>query len=410
MGEPGAWGEVTAGLMVSRPVLVGRLLELEAAGALTTAHVRAGAQVGGVNVRTVWRWLELSEQAWEVLAQAGGNVSVLHRHLKDAGGEVPSLASLYRVVRRDLEAGRVLPDRAVVRREREEQRTRQALADLALAGPREGGAAKTVARRLPRPVRAVSAVLPSGEGGAVAGVVLPAGAQLVGTSSVRVVAEAVGQAMAAEGAVCVFGDPGRGKTVAVRMALHEVPPGWKVTWVPVPVRPSVAGMRRAVFDALGLPGRFPHPPALADAAVAGALGEARVLVVDEAQRLPVPCLEYLQSLWDHSGTRITLVLCGSGSERALARLPQLASRVGAWQEVRRLAAAEVAAVVTGFHPLWRTVPASDLAWIDRSCAHGVFRVWAALTAHLQNALLTTADASVDRALVRRLFQRVAPPL
>ncbi|MER6274459.1 hypothetical protein [Streptomyces sp900105755] len=83
---------------MSRPVLVARLLELDAAGVLTTAHVRAGAQVGGVNVRTVWRWLdaartegrlerrprarlELSDRAWEVLAQEGGNASALHRHL-----------------------------------------------------------------------------------------------------------------------------------------------------------------------------------------------------------------------------------------------------------------------------------------------------------------------------------------
>ncbi|MFE9839077.1 AAA family ATPase [Streptomyces sp. NPDC005551] len=410
---------------MSRPVLVARLLELDAAGVLTTAHVRAGAQVGGVNVRTVWRWLdaartegrverrprarlELSDQAWEVLAQAGGNVAALHRHLKEAGGEVSSLASLHRAVRRDLQAGRVLPDRAVARREREEQQTRQALSDLALAGPSEAGAAKVAARRLPP--SEPGAVAGSRESGAVAGVVLPAGAQLVRTSSVRAVAEAVGQAMASQGAVCVFGNPGRGKTAAVRMALHEVPPGWKVTWVPVPVRPSVAGMRRAVFDALALAGRFPHTSALADAAVTGALGEARVLVVDEAQRLPVPCLEYLQSLWDHPGTRITLVLVGAGSERALSRLPQLASRIGAWQEVPRLTGAEVATVVTGFHPLWRTVPAPDLTWIDRSCAHGTFRTWAALTAHLQNALLTTADASIDRALLRRLFQRVAPPL
>ncbi|MFJ8469603.1 AAA family ATPase [Streptomyces swartbergensis] len=407
---------------MSRPVLVARLLELDAAGALTTAHVRAGAQVGGVNVRTVWRWLEaartegrverrprarleLSDQMWEVLAQAGGNVAVLHRHLKEGGGEVPSLASLYRVVRRDLEAGRVLPDRAVARREREEQRTRQALADLALAGARESGAAKAAAAGTPRLVPRAAGGLSAGDSGAVAGVAVPAGAQLVRTSSVRAVAEAVGQAMAVQGAVCVFGDPGRGKTAAVRMALHEVPAGWKVTWVPV--RPSVAGMRRAVFDALGLPGRFPHTSALADAAVAEALGEARVLVVDEAQRLPKPCLEYLQSLWDHPGTRITLVLSGAGSERALSRLPQLASRIGAWQEVPRLTGAEVA---TGFHPLWRTVPAPDLTWIDRSCAHGTFRTWAALTAHLQNALLTAADTSVDRALLRRLFQRVAPPL
>ncbi|MFF8732248.1 AAA family ATPase [Streptomyces sp. NPDC015171] len=384
-------------------MLVARLLELEAAGALTTAHVRAGAQVGGVNVRTVWRWLdaarsegrverrprarlELSDQAWEVLAQAGGNVAALHRHLKAAGGDVPSLASLHRAVRRDLEA------------------------DLALAGPSEGGAAKVAALRLPPSEPGAVAGSSAGESGAVAGVALPAGARLVRTSSVRAVGEAVGQAMATQGAVCLFGNPGRGKTAAVRMALSEVPPGWKVTWVPVPVRPSVAGMRRAVFDALALAGRFPHTSALADAAVVGALGEVRVLVVDEAQRLPVPCLEYLQSLWDHPDTRITLVLCGAGSERALARLPQLASRIGAWQEVPRLAGAEVATVVSGFHPLWRTVPAQDLTWIDRSCAHGTFRTWAALTAHLQNALLTIADASIDRPLLRRLFQRVAPPL
>ncbi|MFB7560205.1 AAA family ATPase [Streptomyces brevispora] len=365
------WGEVVSGLGVSRPVLVARLLELDAAGALTSAHVRAGAQAGGVNVRTVWRWLEaartegrmerrprarleLSDQVWDVLAHAGGNVAVLHRHLTAAGGQVPSLASLYRVVHRDLRNGRVLPDRAVVRRDREERETRQALADLALASPRRGDVAQEAALRLPRSKSIAASAVLVGESGVVAGVALPAGARLVRTSSVRAVAEAVGQAMAAEGAVCVFGDPGRGKTAAVRMALSEVPAGWKVTWVPVPVRPSVAGMRRAVFDALALPGRFPHTSALADAAVAGALGEARVLVIDEAQRLPVPCLEYLQSLWDHPGTRITLVLCGAGTERALSRLPQLASRIGAWQEVPRLAATEVTAVVTGFHPLWRT--------------------------------------------------------
>ncbi|WP_432190354.1 AAA family ATPase [Streptomyces sp. Tue6028] len=406
-------------------MLVARLLELDAAGSLTTAHVRGGVQVGGVNVRTVWRWLdaartegrverrprsrlELSDQAWEVLAQAGGNVAALHRHLKEAGGEVPSLASLHRVVRRDVEAGRVLPDRTVARRERDEQQTRQALADLALSG--RGGKCAVKASAPPGPGPEATSGLPAGERCAVVGVALPAGAQLVRTSSVRAVAEAVGQVMAVQGAVCVFGDPGRGKTAAVRMALGEVPPGWKVSWVPIPVRLSVAGMRRAVFDALALPGRFPHTSALADAAVAGALGEARVLVVDEAQRLPVLCLEYLQSLWDHPGTQVTLVLCGAGSERALARLPQLASRVVAWREVPRLAGAEVATAVAGFHPLWRTVPAADLTWIDRSCAHGTFRTWAALTAHLQNALLTTGDTSVDRALLRRLFKRVAPPL
>jgi hypothetical protein len=88
-----------------------------------------GADAGPCGAQAAGR-LELSDQAWEVLAQAGGNVSALHRHLKDAGGEVPSLASLHRVVRRDRGAGRVLPDRVMVRREREEQQTRRALSDL----------------------------------------------------------------------------------------------------------------------------------------------------------------------------------------------------------------------------------------------------------------------------------------
>ncbi len=94
-----------------------------------------------------------------------------------------------------------------MRREREEQQTRQALADLALAG-RVRVARRRAARRPLHPApAAASAVLPVGEGGAVVGVALPAGAQLVRTSLVRAVAEAIGQAMAAEGAVCVFGDP-----------------------------------------------------------------------------------------------------------------------------------------------------------------------------------------------------------
>jgi DNA transposition AAA+ family ATPase len=105
---------------------------------------------------------------------------------------------------------------------------------------------------------------------------------------VRAVAEAVGQAMAAGGAACVFGDAGRGKTVALRMAVSDPPVGWGVSWVRVPVRPSVSELRRAVFEALVLPGRFPHRSAEADERIVGALDEARVLVVDEAQRLPVP--------------------------------------------------------------------------------------------------------------------------
>ncbi|MFG1663828.1 AAA family ATPase [Streptomyces sp. Y7] len=418
--------EIEGLVSVSRPVLVGRLLQLDAAGGVTSAHVRAGAQLAGVHPRTVWRWVEaarsegrverrrrsrfeLSEQAWEVLAQAGGNVAVLYRHLEECGdGDAGvSLASVYRAVQRELASGRVLPDRAVVRRARVERETRQALSDLAVGGVGTGTPSACAAAGPASLTPAGREAAPAGD---VPGVVLPVGAQAVGTASVRAVAEAVGQAMVAGGAACVFGDAGRGKTVALRMALSDPSAGWGVSWVRVPVRPSVSELRRAVFEALALPGRFPHRSAEADERIVGALGEARVLVVDEAQRLPVPCLEYLQSLWDHPQARMALVLCGAGSERAVARVPQLASRVCAWQEVGRLAGSEVAATVSAFHPLWAGVAGGEVAWIDQSCTHGVFRTWAALTTHLQNALLTGPDAAVDRALLRRLFRRLSPPV
>ncbi|GAA3141893.1 hypothetical protein GCM10017687_68400 [Streptomyces echinatus] len=157
---------------------------------------------------------------------------------------------MHRVVRRDLQAGRVLPDRAVVRRERDQQQTRQALADLALAGPSEAGAAKVAARRLPRLAPEASSGLPVGESGALAGVALPAGAQLVRTSSVRAVAEAVGQAMATQGAVCVFGDPGPGQDRGRADGAWRSAPGLEGdvgagTGAPVGGRHAACGIRRA---------------------------------------------------------------------------------------------------------------------------------------------------------------------
>ncbi|MER6085475.1 hypothetical protein [Streptomyces sp. NPDC001833] len=106
---------------------------------------------------------------------------------------------------------------------------------------------------------------------------------------------------------------------------------------------------------------------------------------------------------------MVLVLCGAGSERAVVRVPQWVSRVCGWQEVGRLAGSGVVARVSAFHLLWAGVAGEEVAWVDQFCMHGVLRTWAALTMHRQNALLTVPDATVDGALLRRLFRRLSPP-
>ncbi|MFF3653619.1 hypothetical protein ACFYXV_33895 [Streptomyces sp. NPDC002181] len=89
-------------------------------------YVQVMAEAAGVTVRTVWRWLSearegrlepvprqdgfaLDGEQWQVLTEVGGNVAALHRRLMADGApsvDVPSLGTLHRVVRRDLQAGR----------------------------------------------------------------------------------------------------------------------------------------------------------------------------------------------------------------------------------------------------------------------------------------------------------------
>lgn len=124
---------------VVREQAVGRLLALDARGELSTDHVRLVARSAGVSLRTVWRWLEaaragrsgrlererftLTPDLHARLVRWCGNAAAVHRELVaearaaalSAGADevqlaaalarVPSLATLQRAVRRDLNPG-----------------------------------------------------------------------------------------------------------------------------------------------------------------------------------------------------------------------------------------------------------------------------------------------------------------
>ncbi|MFF2412654.1 AAA family ATPase [Streptomyces sp. NPDC058092] len=380
---------------------------------MTSQHVRAVADVSGVSVRTVWRWLErakatgqaeagvrqgyaVSDMAWALLGRVGGNVAELRRRLADGGdgGEVPSLSTLHRVVRRDRRAGRTL----VIEREIEVagERRPDPLSELGLNAVAGRGAGRQVFLREQKHLAQVSVLVP--------------GAQVVHTPTVQSVLRTVGHAAAVGAVVCLYGDAGHGKTVALQYALSQLPHPARVRRVHVGVNPTVPELRRGLADALDMDKRLPHGTGEADLLLVEALRQPRVLVLDEAQRLPVLALEYLRGLWDHPDTDTALVLAGAGSERALRRVPALASRVLAWELVPRLGPAEVITVMAAFHPLWGEVAEGDMEWVDKHTGHGNFRTWAKLTAHLTAETYGQGPAVVDRQMLERVCARLMGPL
>ncbi|GCD40377.1 Mu transposase C-terminal domain-containing protein [Streptomyces paromomycinus] len=111
--------------MLTTPA-IRHLMTLDARGELTTAHVRLVAQTLDLHIRTVWKRLadakangtaerpgrtrfEITEDLRVQLAYHRGNIKSLYEALRaeaeEDGGTAPSLATLYRAIRRDLSPG-----------------------------------------------------------------------------------------------------------------------------------------------------------------------------------------------------------------------------------------------------------------------------------------------------------------
>ncbi|QOV40938.1 ATP-binding protein [Streptomyces ferrugineus] len=229
------------------------------------------------------------------------------------------------------------------------------------------------------------------------------------TQQVAGVVEAVGHTVAARGMCCVFRDPGFGKSVAVEQAVRLLPgrvPVWRAV---AGVAPGLPQLRAVLCEALGLPlGALTHRAGPAGHALAGALAEPGVLVVDDAQRLTPSLLDYLRQLWDAPGCAAALVLCGAGSERAVARASALRSRVLTWHQVGRLEPSQLQQTLSLFHPVWAQADPEDMARVDEQMARGNFRTWAKITSHVYAACERDSARQVERELIEEACARLGP--
>ncbi|MGO4462616.1 AAA family ATPase [Streptomyces sp. M-16] len=237
------------------------------------------------------------------------------------------------------------------------------------------------------------------------------GASIVSTKALLTARENIKDTVAARAMMCIHGDAGFGKTLAVNTCLRELESedGEEVCRVMFRARPTARAVRYELFDALGLHGEPPRHPSEFDRLLKTVLAERpRTFLVDEAQWLNGEAFEYFRYLWDEPATRIAIVFVGgAGAHTVLRREPMLSSRIFIWQRFIRLSRAEVLETVPLFHPVWEDASPADIRYADERAAHGNFRAWAQLTAHVRTGMERMDCPRPDRKLLRWAFSRLA---
>ena len=146
----------------------------------------------------------------------------------------------------------------------------------------------------------------------------------------------------------IYGGAGLGKTMTAQRYADDVPDVWIAT-----MTPSISGVSAClerVGQAVGLLS-IPSGGARAEQAIVNRIkGTDGLLIVDEAQHLPIACLDALRSLYDASGVGLAIMgnesvytqLTG-GSRRA--HFAQLFSRIGRRERLTRPSAGDIDALL-----------------------------------------------------------------
>jgi hypothetical protein len=233
------------------------------------------------------------------------------------------------------------------------------------------------------------------------------GAQLVGTEALLTTKDNIETVIEAKAMMCAYGPAGYGKTMAVNAALRELAPQASYR-LELRAGPTPRDIRHGLFDALHLPGEPPRRPSEFDALLKDALAEQfRVLVCDEAQWMSRTGFEFWRHLWDDKHTDIAVIFAGGDNcYRVLRREPMLASRIFIWQQFNRLTKTQIRTVIPAFHPVWATCPPELIDRVDAEAAHGSFRNWASITAHLTTGMAKTGAEHVTEDLVGWVYSKI----
>ncbi|MSS28096.1 AAA family ATPase [Desulfovibrio sp. PG-178-WT-4] len=153
----------------------------------------------------------------------------------------------------------------------------------------------------------------------------------------------------------IYGGAGLGKTLTAQRYQEDNPNVWIATMTPSVI--SVTACLERVAYAVGV-NHVPAGGAQAEQAIVSRVsGSGGLIVVDEAQHLPVTCLDALRSLYDASGVGLAIMgnesvytqLTG-GSRKA--HFAQLFSRIGRRERLTSPTAGDIDALLKPLDPAY----------------------------------------------------------
>lgn len=228
------------------------------------------------------------------------------------------------------------------------------------------------------------------------------GAQTIQTPGLREIRVAVTQLFSDGGIILIDGNPGVGKTFATKSVLAklEVP----VHWVDMPDTPRGKEANARIFTAV----TGHRPPdrmtefALTEETVDVLDGLRAVLAIDEAQNMTASALRQIRYLHDRPNTRALLVLVGPGVGRAVAKVPELDSRVSRRIQVSNLSASQMMELLPLLHSTLSMTPQKILASLAET-AKGNLRQWARVLEVARN-LGVKEDEGIDAQMCGRILR------
>lgn len=232
---------------------------------------------------------------------------------------------------------------------------------------------------------------------------MPSGAHHVPTKAFTLAQTIAGRAVDETSIAGFFGDPGTGKTHALRyFAEHTDVPCIYVTASPSPQAKEIfeeilLGAGRPVDNVTTRELRRDCEAVLAET--------RRALIIDESQHLSNLWHQQLRSLHDRYDANFALLLVGGvNAQRTLQKDPQLWSRVELRVEFTPLEGQELLNVLHAFHPVLANTDDDLLLDIDRRDCRGNFRDWSHVLKHALTLLPATKQPDrLTEKVVRAVF-------